>query len=206
MLGKSHAILGTSTTAVVLLTTGTNLFEHTGVFLVSLTIGTLAALLPDIDSPNATIRTTFGVGREQSWRELQSWQRKNIFEIALDGVQWFVARILDFVHMLLPHRGPTHWGITWLGLSLLFWLACYLFGWSFTIALSFTVGYFSHLLGDGVTKSGVRLFAPFNYKSVRFLPKRMTIRTGSWQEGLMLSVMLMGIVGYFVAFVYYLSV
>lgn len=203
MLGKSHAILGTSTTALILFTNQINLFEHTGIFLVSLTIGTLAALLPDVDTPNATIRTTFGVGREQSWRELQRWQRKNIFEVALDAVQWFVARLLDIVHMLLPHRGPTHWGITWLGLSLLMWLLCYLFNWPPIIALCFAVGYFSHLIGDGVTKSGVRLFAPFWYESIRFLPKPLTIRTGSWGEALMLSVMLFFIIGYFFFYLYY---
>lgn len=202
MLGESHAILGLSTTAALLITNGTNLIEHPVLFSVSVLVGTLAALLPDIDSPNATIRLTFGVGREQSRQALKNWRRKGFFSRVLDLVLWMVARVLDVIDWLLPHRGPTHWGITWVGLSLLMYGACYLFGWPEQIAFAFTVGYFSHLVGDGVTKSGVRLFAPFWPKSVRFLPRGLAIRTGSWGELVMLVVLLAVVGVYFLVVLY----
>ncbi|MBK8430512.1 MAG: metal-dependent hydrolase [Chloroflexi bacterium] len=197
MLGRSHAIFGAAATAVALMDVGLFPQYRVGLFVVSCGIGTLAALLPDIDSPNATIKTTLGVGRQQSWRELQRWQRKNLFEVAFDAVQWFVARILDIIHQFLPHRGPTHWGITLLGLTGLVWLLGYWFGWPWYYAFAFGVGYTSHLLADGVTIAGVRFLAPFYRKTIRLLPRRWLVRTGSWQEFMMLTLFLALLLAYY---------
>lgn len=201
MLGRSHAIFGAASTAVALMDVGLLPQQRIGLFLVGCAVGTIAALLPDIDSPNATIRTTFGVGREQSWRELQRWQNKNLFEVAFDAIQWFVARILDIIHRFLPHRGPTHWGITFVGLTGVVWLLGYWFGWPWYYAFAFGVGYASHLVADGVTIAGVRLFAPFYKRSIHFVPRAWTIRTGSWHEYMVLTLFLALLLGYYWLFI-----
>jgi hypothetical protein len=197
MLGRNHAIFGATATAIALMDVGLMPHHQTGLFLLCCAVGTVAALLPDIDTPNATIRTTFGVGREQSWRELQKWQRKNLFEVAFDAIQWFVARILDIIHYYLPHRGPTHWGITWLGCTAVIWLLSYWFGWPWVIPFSFGIGYFSHLMADSLTRAGVRFFAPFYRQSIRLLPRKFLIRTGSWHEYLLVTLLLAFLLAYY---------
>ena len=198
MLGRSHAVLGGTATAVVLFTNGFNLIESPVPFTVGMVIGTLAGLLPDIDSANAKIRTTFGVGRQQARRELRRWRSKGILERILDFFQWIIAAFLNVVDRLLPHRGITHWGLTALVLTGVLVYICNTQGLTAAIWLSFGAGYFSHLLGDGVTRAGVPFWAPFYQRSVRFLPRNLCIRTGSWQEGLMLTVILLAISAYFV--------
>lgn len=201
MLGKSHAVVGFTATAAALFAMGIDVPQDLPVTVVALGIGTLAALLPDIDSPNATIRTTFGVGRSQSYRALRTWHRKNLAEIVLDIIQWWIARFLDIVHHLLPHRGPTHWGITWISLTAALGVVCYFFGLPPQLWVAFGVGYGSHLVTDGMTVSGVKLYAPLYKRSVRFIPRPLSFRTGSWQESMTVSLMM--ITAVMLVFVYY---
>ena len=191
MLGHSHSILGATATASVLTVMGTTVLDNPFKFVIALSIGTLAALLPDIDSPHNTFRKTLGVGTAQAFKDLRNWRKRNIFQLTIDMLQAWIAIILDFVDHFMPHRGPTHWGITaGIATFAVYWF-CLAFNLPHEIWVAFGVGYFSHLLGDGVTKRGVRLFAPVYDRSIRFLPKPLCIRTGTWAESLMLGFLLL---------------
>lgn len=187
MLGRSHAILGIATTAVVLSWNGTNIIEDTSVFIAALSVGTVAALLPDIDTPNTLLRKSFRVGGQQTSRELRSWRQLSLLQLVYAFFRWILARFLNIIDKILPHRGPTHYGITAAALTALVYWICQVQGWPWEIWVAFGVGYFSHLLGDGVTKTGVRLFAPIFPRFVRFLPKPICIVTGTDTEPFMLA-------------------
>lgn len=204
MLGRSHAIIGGVSTAVFLITTGTNLIQHTGIFAAAWTVGTIASLLPDLDSPDTTVRTTFGVGSRQSWQELRQGHRKDLVDRGVDVGQWSIARLLDIIHIALPHRGPSHWGITWLGLTFALALACRAFLLPDQLWQAFMVGYASHLVADGVTRAGVKFFAPFYKRPIHLLPRRLTIRTGSDQEFWMMCLFLAILGLYFALFFGYI--
>ena len=47
------------------------------------------------------------------------------------------------------------------------------------------VGYSAHVLADGCTPHGVRLWAPFSRRRVWLVPRRTRIPTGSQREGLL---------------------
>lgn len=51
------------------------------------------------------------------------------------------------------------------------------------------IAYFSHLIGDGFTKGGLRRFwFPFSKKTIWFLPKRLRFKTGSFIESIWLLI------------------
>ncbi|MCT4592095.1 MAG: metal-dependent hydrolase, partial [Candidatus Gracilibacteria bacterium] len=47
---------------------------------------------------------------------------------------------------------------------------------------AFVIGYASHLLADGITRSGLKMFYPFSHKKIRLLPKFLCIRTNTFAE------------------------
>lgn len=199
MMGESHAILGAALTATGLVTLGyTPTNVGIGNFALAVGLGALVALLPDIDSPNTKIRQIFGVGSRQSRQRLRRWYRKDIFTNLFNLLRYAISRILDGLAWLLPHRGPTHWlivavaltygfylGSQWIGLPLLWWRA-------------FAIGYVSHLCADSLTISGVKLFAPFYNKPIHQPIRSLRFRTGSWQEGLVLGILLAGCLGWLI--------
>lgn len=66
MLGRSHAILGIASTAIVLTAAGTNIIQNTTTFTAALSVGMIAALLPDIDSADTFLRKSFRLNRGKS--------------------------------------------------------------------------------------------------------------------------------------------
>lgn len=184
MLGRSHAILGASATAVTLITSGTNLIQHPLLFLTAWGIGILAALMPDLDTPNAAFRRIFGLGRRQT----RLRHRQKLTPTAL--LQRLLAIPFNFLDWFLPHRGPSHYGLTCLILTLLMRLLIQHLHLPDPLWQAFGVGYASHLIGDGVTRAGIKLYAPFYTKSVRLVPRFLTIRTGSWGETAMLAALI----------------
>jgi len=176
--------------------TGTNIVDHPITFIFGLTIGTLAALLPDIDSPHNTFRKSLGLNTSKAFRDLTRWRKRNFLQLTIDLIQIWIALILDFVDKFMPHRGPTHWGAT----AGFFTLGAYWFCTTFSLPdplwIAFGVGYFSHLLGDGVTKQGVKFLAPAHDKFIRLLPKFLCVRTGSFGEKIMLSFLVSLILGW----------
>ncbi len=194
MLGRSHAILGLASTAVTLTAAGTHIFQNTPVFMAGLTVGMIAALLPDIDSADTYLRRTFRLGSRQTVRDLRTWYRKRPLALLMALARWGLARVFDLIGYLLPHRGPTHYGLTAVLLTALVYWGCQSLALPWEIWVAFGAGYFSHLLGDGVTKTGVRLYAPLYRPFVHFLPEPLCIVTGSWQEAVMLFTLITGLI------------
>jgi inner membrane protein len=94
-----------------------------------------------------------------------------LYEAPLLLVRVVLAIIVDIIAGLLPHRGVTHWGLTWFLLSVLAVLVSILAGWVWVYAAAFSAGYLLHLLGDAMTESGVRLLAPLHNRPIHIIPK-----------------------------------
>lgn len=144
MLGKTHKVGGVCIGVVTtfLLSQRAEFAEY-ALLAAPLLIGSsmFGSLLPDIDHPNSMM------GRR-------------------------VKPISKLLNKTVGHRGATH-TILALVMVIVFLFMINLslpiqiqpFGWS--IVLGTGVGYFSHLLLDALTPSGVPLFAPFYRKSIR---------------------------------------
>ncbi len=68
----------------------------------------------------------------------------------------FISEVIEF---LFGHRKLFH---SWFFAVLLSFIVVYFF--NFNYGLLFFIGYLSHLVSDGLTKEGVRLFHPLKYK------------------------------------------
>ena len=189
MLGKSHLLIGTAAAGTLLLAAGVTPAAQPALFAGGLLAGGVGALLPDIDSPNTRIRTSVGLGSRQAGRNLRR-RDQDLVEKGLNIVRYVIARILDIVAGLLPHRGLTHWAVTWLGLTLVSQTILSqqelpaLYGWLFSL------GYGSHLAADSLTPAGIPFFAPFHRGRLRLLPRRLAVRTGSGREQLAVYLLL----------------
>jgi inner membrane protein len=182
MTGKSHAMIGamsglTAAWYVVGL-------ERWAVVALAAAVGTVAALLPDLDGTDSTARTTVGLGKEQIKRE---WRRSKSLGLVM---RWLVSIPFNIFAKVIPHRGPTHWLVTWLGLSLLVSAVT-----PVPIWVAFAAGYLSHLMADALTVAGVPLLGPLTGRSVRFLPRPLAFRTGGLVESLFVS----GLIGVYIA-------
>lgn len=145
MLGKTHMVGGICTGILTtsFLVQNTNFSSYALVAApLLISASTFGSLLPDIDHPNSKM------GRR-------------------------MKPISKLINKLVGHRGATHTLLAMVIVSLaLFMLNLSLplnlqpFGWS--VVLGVTVGYFSHILLDALTPSGVPLFAPFIKSSIRF--------------------------------------
>lgn len=190
-MGQSHALFGGVATATLLIANGyTPAGEGIVSFGLAVLLGTIVATLPDIDTPDSAIRNKFGVGDRQSRHNLRRWRRKSLFEAALYLLLRPVAILLNFLARFFPHRGPTHWLIVAVGLIWLVRSLVQAQGWSPMIWQAFAIGYLSHLLADSCTKAGLKLFAPFYQEAVGLPIRWLRVRTGSWQEGVALGLLL----------------
>ncbi|MCB9004769.1 MAG: metal-dependent hydrolase [Ardenticatenaceae bacterium] len=199
MMGESHMIFGAAATATGLVTLGyTPNNVGVGHFALAVGLGALVALLPDIDSPNTKVRQIFGVGSRQASRRLKRWYRTDIFTNLLNLIRYAISRVLDLLAWLLPHRGPTHWLIVAATLTYAFYWFSRQYGWPLLWWRAFAIGYGSHLFADGLTSSGVKLFAPFYKKSVGLPIRFLRVRTGSWEEGTALAMLLLACMGWLV--------
>ena len=183
MNGRNHATLGAVSTFSYLLLSDQSPYQ-VGLlpFGLGMLIGVAAALLPDIDTPNNHLRSSLGVGSRQTTRALLNGRRKGLLRWLWDLLRWFVARLLDVVAWLLPHRGLTHWLITAVILTGIAAAVCRTQNLPDLIWQTFGIGYLSHLLADVCTESGVRLLAPF-YSRTLTIPF-LRVRTGTWSEQL----------------------
>jgi inner membrane protein len=188
MMGESHFILGGVATYAVLRTTGhSTATDGIVTFGLALALGALVALLPDIDSPNTLIRIIFGIGSRQARRKL--WYSPNALAFVINLLRLIIALILDGLAWILPHRGPTHWLIVAVGLSAAVYWVIWWYYWPDAFWLAFVTGYASHLFADSLTIRGIRLFAPFYDRSVGIPVRWLRVRTGSWQEGVALVIL-----------------
>lgn len=174
MTGKSHAIIGTATAV------GAVMFVQQPVnwlwAIAAVLVGMVAALLPDLDSYDSTARTQIGLGREQIRRD---WKRRRRLSIL---VRWVASWPFNWFARAMPHRGPTHWLITAAALTAAAFLLTSATGAPDILAVTFGLGYLSHLWADALTVAGVPLWGPFIRRPVRMLPRGLSLRTGSWAE------------------------
>ncbi len=197
MMGESHMIFGAAATTTVLVTLGyTPTNVGAGHFVLAVGLGALVALLPDIDSPNTKIRQIFGVGSRQARNRLRRWYRKDILTNLWNLFRYAISRVLDLLAWFLPHRGPTHWLVVAMGLTYGFYWLSRQYGWPLLWWRAFAIGYVSHLFADGMTVSGVKLFAPFYDQAVGLPVRFLRVRTGSWQESTMLILLLLSCLGW----------
>ena len=121
----------------------------------------ISSLFPDLDEPRSYLSRKF------PWR-------------------YFSLILSKFVE----HRGVTHRFFASILYGLLFFLFLLISGlyhkyW--ILAVFAFIGYFSHLLGDGFTVSGLRRFYyPLSRKTVWFLPPFLRFKTGSFTENIWL--------------------
>lgn len=149
MTGKTHAAIGANT--VWLLT-----FTSLTVSPLLVAVGSLAALLPDLDASESTIKHVR-------------------VKIAGFQIEPFYIPALLF-STLFKHRGWLHSAVAIIVVAVLSW-----FGFSsYDIVIPFviTIGYASHLLADACTISGIRFFLPMQTE-LHLLPKPLRIRTGN---------------------------
>ena len=147
MIGRTHAAVGAASAWCVYH------FYHLEPHLILPVIASLFALLPDIDASDAKIK-----------------------HLGYKGIKP-LAPISFLASGLFKHRGFFH--------SLLFGFLLYLLGWYFfaqnTFPSSYIIaalfGFYSHLLLDSLTKSGIYFLWPLN-KTFHLLPKAITVKTG----------------------------
>jgi inner membrane protein len=185
MMGKSHMTFGTGCGVAALALMGVNPLEResVAVYGIALSLATFASLMPDMDVPNATVWSTLGIGPQQA--------KKN-------PVSWVGHQIVKAITSFIPHRGFTHWLITWLALSVIVtvgftFLATFIerpVQSALIIGVAFAVGYVSHIFADTCTMSGVAIFAPFVSRSFHALPRPVRIRTGTPYEMIILIILL----------------
>lgn len=190
MNGRNHATLGAVATFSYLLVSNQSPYQAGLLpFGLGMLLGIAAALLPDIDTPHNHLRRSLGVGSRQTTRALLNWRRKGLLWWLWDLLRWLVARLLDVVAWILPHRGPTHWLLTALLLTGVAAAVCRTQNLPDLLWQTFGIGYLSHLLADVCTESGVKLLAPFYPRplNVPFL----RVRTGTWTEQLFVYALLL---------------
>lgn len=156
MKGGSHAICGLA--AVVLAARLVPLAPSLPDAVLIGGVAVIGALLPDLDSDEATIRQVSGTARSSGC----------------------VGRIISGIMGLLGgHRGAlTHSLLAWLLASLL--ALVYFHG--NVLGVGFSLGYLSHLVADALTVEGIPLVWPFWRKRICLLPSVLAIRTGGWRE------------------------
>lgn len=156
MKGHSHAILGVAALAsvhalVAPLSDRPSDLVYFGI------VAAVAALVPDIDSDESTIRQATGTARSDG--------------LLGRAASWIMARVTG-------HRGAlTHSLMAWFLFSLL--AGMYFVGGMAFVA--FSVGYLSHLLADALTPQGVPLLWPLWQRRISVLGP-LAIRTGSMAE------------------------
>ncbi|MFT5195301.1 MAG: membrane-bound metal-dependent hydrolase YbcI (DUF457 family) [Candidatus Promineifilaceae bacterium] len=189
MNGRSHAILGAAASTLMLGIKDIDILDEPFVFIPALIIGVLASLLPDIDSGNNLFRKSLKVSSKQTLRDVQQTPLRKPVTLFIAIVRFIIARILDVMDEFLPHRGPTHFGVTALGVTWLVYWVCGAWGFPDAIWFTFGAGYVSHLVGDAVTIRGVRFLAPFYNPSIHLVPKPLRIRVGTQAENVMLALL-----------------
>ena len=140
--------------------------------------GFVAAGLPDVfDSGEAAGREPVGL----SWHSIKKDAKrvKSPFDGILLLPRALLAVIVDLIAKIIPHRGPTHWLLTWFLLSLLVVGAVIALHWPLAFAFAFSVGYLSHLLADTLTHSGVPLMGPVLEHRFHLLPRVLRFRFDS---------------------------
>ncbi len=185
MRAKNHLVAGLS--AVLLAEGATHFIQpHTLagitlpaplVLVPALGLALAGALLPDIDLATSRIAYETGTGRGQGCLTglVFHWVRKLLGgHRGLTHTLWAGVACALFFGLKL---GTVNWlGRTWLCFFPGIWPA-----WS-DLGTAFSLGYLSHIVGDLLTKDGVKLWYPLTHSEVGLGPRWLRFNTGSWVE------------------------
>jgi membrane-bound metal-dependent hydrolase YbcI (DUF457 family) len=156
LYGKTHMLAGATTAA------GASFIVQQPINPVWVALATIGALIPDIDHEFSTV----------------SNYEPPTGPVKIKPLKW----IPKLLHLMgFKHRTITHCFLGWaifmaITLPLGIWV-----DWGWWIALS-VIGYGSHLITDGLTKSGIKWFYPFSKNDWHFLPKHFRVTTGEGGE------------------------
>lgn len=158
MRGISHSSAGALSAFVLLPFLG----EINVIYIVAAVLG---GLIPDLDANESMIKH-FNIPITKKFR-----------------IKPFLIPAM-IVSRFCKHRGGVH---SLFGLILFtFFIQGFFWFFKFTLypyfSLTFALGYFSHLLLDSWTISGVPLLYPYSQKKYHLFPKSWLIRTGSFAE------------------------
>lgn len=167
MTGRTHAAVGANTVWISMALG----FPFTAWLI---PIAALAALLPDLDASESMIKhLEFRVG-----------SRRHGLRLKL-----FMPFALLF-SSLFRHRGWLH---SWAALAIVAALSFGFLGrFGESIPVVVTLGYFSHLVADALTVSGIEFLLPMR-RSIRLLPKFLAVRTGGAVDTLLFIAASLGI-------------
>jgi membrane-bound metal-dependent hydrolase YbcI (DUF457 family) len=141
-------------------------------------LGLIAGQFPDIDTPDSTIANSGrAVGRLVGGR--------GVFGLVVRGLFWLVNLLPHttavIANKFFGHRGGIIHGLVGLcGTSLLVGALCAYFFHAPFVGVLFFSGYFTHLVVDSFSKSGVKWFWPLTAKSFHILPPGLRFDTGNW--------------------------
>jgi membrane-bound metal-dependent hydrolase YbcI (DUF457 family) len=191
MRGVTHAAAG--------LVVGVALKETTGDPTLWLpAAGALGGLLPDIDEPNSTIAHLPGKLRKL----VRGATGKGLVAGLLNLVVSIVAGILEaatvalatFVKSVLGHRGAMHSLTLALAITVGATVGAVSLDavaearWAFSVPLlvgpTLGLGYVTHLITDGMTKTGVPLLWPLTDERIRVMPEWLSPTTGGFFDWL----------------------
>ena len=144
-------------------------------------VAMVAALLPDIDEPQSLIANSptamkkrLGKGRRGADRSA-----RQSAGVLLTVAQWLTTGLAMLVRLLAGgHRGATHMLLITAALGAGAYFLGGVIGYP-SLWLWFTAGYLSHLLLDMLTPSGLEILWPLSRRSLRLLPRPLTITTGT---------------------------
>jgi len=132
--------------------------------------GAFGALLPDLDSPRSLLT---------AWR--------------IAGVSP-LRPVAHVINRTFGHRGALHSLLGWAFASSAFLALDALPFWSIASSVALSLGYFSHLVADASTKTGVPFLYPRRNR-YRLLPKRLRLSTGSFAEEVVFTYLLLLFLG-----------
>jgi len=189
MTGLSHGIVGGSSVLILLSVSG---IQDISVASAAVLTGVIGSLIPDVDAKNSVLQhhifhygTAFWTDTFISKRFRRSitgsifYSLIAIVEITIRIVLYAPIMVLK---LFVVHRGITHTIVAATILTLIFIVVSIFFHLSIWIAISFSIGYVSHIVLDGVTQSGITPFIPVSKKQIHLLPLRNRITTGSSRE------------------------
>lgn len=177
MMGRSHLVIGVSTTLLVARAAGyaqplTLSWSGLSGTAALVALGLAAAAgswMPDIDHSSSSVSYRTGTGRD----------RGLLNTLLFDPLRRTMG----------GHRALTHsvWAVLAVGLVFGFQPSPASMGWPGLtpwpdIGTAFTIGYVMHILADLLTVDGVKLFWPLRKRSIRLLPRGLRFSTGSIQE------------------------
>lgn len=187
MLGKAHMMMGAACGFVVM----SRFVDADPAGAVwALPLALIAGGLPDVlDSQHAAGRAPLGISWSGIRRDSARIVRRANRAGRLAGLPTVVlehlfllprvlgALLVDGIARAIPHRSLTHWGATWMVLSLAPVIIARLAG-AATLALplAFSAGYLSHILTDMMTLSGVPVCGPFWQKRLHVVPRFLRFR------------------------------